>query len=102
MEDCEGITTSTGECLLVDGGLPIEDDPVFVDVNDDTPNIDDGEVLYCNSLKEDCDRLLNDFIENQREGTGIKLPFEPTIFNMLIIFGAVSAVVVMAVVLTKK
>ncbi len=56
----------------------------------------------CNAIFENCNEVIAQAIRDVEEATGIKLPFEPSILNFVIIFGTVGIVIFMIGKATKK
>jgi len=56
----------------------------------------------CDNATEDCGDIITQAFRDLERFSGIKLPFQPTILNFMIIFGVVAGVVVVIAKVTKK
>ncbi len=63
---------------------------------------DNGISDECNPIFENCSLVIAQAIQQVEEATGIKLPFEPSILNFVIIFGIIGFVLFMVGKATKK
>jgi len=60
-----------------------------------------GETNFCNNLTDDCNRLFVQAIETF-ERTGIMLPFQPTLLNIILILGGLVAVILIVTILLRR
>jgi len=80
----------------------IEENPMteFQTVTEPTGN--SGETNFCNRLIENCDNVIGDAIRGFEQRTGIQLPFEPTILNIIIILAVIVGVMLIVRRLLKR
>jgi len=81
---------------------PDPDPEVQVDEDEDEPTVDNGDTLICNNAVDNCEEVVDDFITGDTVGTGIALPFEPTVLNLMLFFGGISAIIVTIVLVARR
>ncbi len=60
-----------------------------------------GETTFCNNITDDCNRIFSEVVSTF-ERTGIMLPFQPTLLNLILVFGAVVAVILIMTFLFRR
>lgn len=73
----------------IDEIVLLEEDPMSEFHTTTEPTGNTGETNFCNRLIENCDNVIGDAIRGFEERTGIQLPFEPTILNIIIILALI-------------
>jgi hypothetical protein len=77
--------------------------PEVIIINVDTGiETEQGISDVCNPIFENCNQVIADAVASVEEATGIRLPFEPSILNFVIIFGVIGVVIFMIGKATKK
>ena len=74
---------------------------VHIDVNDDITT-EKGVEGTCDNATQDCGDVITQAFRDLERFSGIKLPFEPSIINFMIIFGTIAGVIVIIAKVTKK
>ena len=60
-----------------------------------------GQTNFCNNLTDDCNQIFTQAVRNF-EQTGIMLPFQPSILNIIIIIGIIVGVILIVLRLRRK
>lgn len=60
-----------------------------------------GQTNFCNNFADDCNQIFTQAVRNF-EQTGIMLPFQPTLLNIIIIIGIVVGVILIVLRLRRK
>jgi hypothetical protein len=77
--------------------------PEIIIINVDTGiETEQGTSDVCNPIFENCNQIIADAVASVEEATGIRLPFEPSILNFVILFGVVGIIIFMIGKATKK
>lgn len=87
--------------FIAENTNPLEEEIIIIEI-DTGIETEQGISDTCNPIFENCNQVIADAVSSIEETTGIKLPFEPSIINFVIIFGVIGIVVFMIGKATKK
>lgn len=88
--------TPTGDLDLLEG------DPESPLHTTEEPIVITGLNDECNPITQDCDSIIFEAVRDFERAVGIKLPFEPTLLNIILIIGIIVGVILIIMRLKKK
>ncbi len=90
----------------IDEIVLIESNPVTMFQTEEsisgTPILTTGSSEFCNNAVNDCNEVVFRAIQNFEQQTGIDLPFDPTVLNLIFIFGVVVVVIIITMMLLRR
>jgi len=81
--------------------LLVEENPLTPFQGIQEPVGNTGETNFCNNFADDCNRVFTQAVQTF-EQTGIMLPFQPTLLNIIIIIGIIVAIILIVLRLRRK
>jgi len=79
----------------------LEEDPRTPFQGIEEPVGNTGETNFCNNLTDDCNRIFASAVETF-ERTGIMLPFQPTLLNIILVLGGIVVVILITMMLLRR
>lgn len=67
-----------------------------------TPILTTGSSEFCDTTANNCDEIFFQAVKNFEQQTGIDLPFEPTVLNLVFLLGIVVAVIIITMFLLRR